>query len=69
MLSSMGVGSTKSSWGFTFFTLVPNTTEFMNAMSFAINGDVILKCVDFSPQFVWFRSPDGQYVESGGLYA
>lgn len=31
--------------GFTLFALVPNTTEFMNAISFALNGNVALRYV------------------------
>lgn len=31
--------------GITLFALVPNTTEFMNAISFAINGNIALRCV------------------------
>jgi len=52
----------------TLFTLVPNP-QFMNAMSFAINGNISLSRVDFSPQFVSFKAPYLQYVEWGGLYA
>lgn len=29
--------------GVTLFALVPNTTEFMNAMSFALNGNIALR--------------------------
>ena len=28
--------------GFTLFALVPNTTEFLNAISFALNGNIAL---------------------------
>ena len=31
--------------GLTLFALVPNTTEFMNAMSFAMNGNIALRWV------------------------
>lgn len=31
--------------GITLFALVPNTTEFMNAISFALNGNIALRCV------------------------
>ena len=31
--------------GVTLFALVPNTTEFMNAMSFALNGNIALRWV------------------------
>jgi Ca2+:H+ antiporter len=29
--------------GITLFALVPNTTEFMNAISFALNGNIALR--------------------------
>lgn len=29
--------------GITVFALVPNTTEFMNAISFALNGNIALR--------------------------
>jgi Ca2+/H+ antiporter len=29
--------------GFTLFALVPNTTEFVNAISFALNGNIALR--------------------------
>jgi Ca2+:H+ antiporter len=29
--------------GLTLFALVPNSTEFMNAMSFALNGNIALR--------------------------
>jgi Ca2+:H+ antiporter len=29
--------------GVTLFALVPNTTEFMNAISFALNGNIALR--------------------------
>jgi Ca2+:H+ antiporter len=31
--------------GVTLFALVPNTTEFMNAISFALNGNIALRYV------------------------
>jgi Ca2+:H+ antiporter len=43
-----GSGIDEKFLGVTLFALVPNTTEFMNAMSFAINGNISLRCVDFS---------------------
>jgi Ca2+:H+ antiporter len=52
MLSSMAVESTRSSWESHCFALVPNTTEFMNAMSFAINGNISLRYVDL-PSFLY----------------
>lgn len=42
-----GSGIDEKFLGVTLFALVPNTTEFMNAMSFAINGNINLRCVDF----------------------
>jgi len=47
-----GSGIDEKFLGVTLFALVPNTTEFMNAMSFAINGNINLRCVDFPPPFV-----------------
>ena len=43
-----GSGIDEKFLGVTLFALVPNTTEFMNAMSFAINGNISLRCVGFS---------------------
>ncbi|KAI9512430.1 hypothetical protein F5148DRAFT_902069 [Russula earlei] len=37
-----GSGINEKFLGITLFALVPNTTEFMNAMSFAINGNIAL---------------------------
>jgi Ca2+:H+ antiporter len=36
--------------GFTLFALVPNTTEFLNAISFALNGNIALR---FAPCLRW----------------
>ena len=38
--------------GFTLFALVPNTTEFLNAISFALNGNIALR---FSPPISYGR--------------
>ena len=38
-----GSGIPEKILGITLFALVPNTTEFMNAMSFAINGNISLR--------------------------
>ena len=35
-----GSGIDEKFLGVTLFALVPNTTEFMNAMSFALNGNI-----------------------------
>lgn len=40
-----GSGIQEKFLGITLFALVPNTTEFMNAISFAINGNIALRCV------------------------
>lgn len=37
-----GSGIDEKFLGITLFALVPNTTEFMNAMSFALNGNISL---------------------------
>jgi Ca2+:H+ antiporter len=41
-----GSGIPEKVLGITLFALVPNTTEFMNAMSFAINGNISLRLVE-----------------------
>ena len=38
-----GSGIPEKFLGITLFALVPNTTEFMNAISFAINGNIALR--------------------------
>jgi Ca2+/H+ antiporter len=43
-----GSGIDEKFLGVTLFALVPNTTEFMNAISFALNGNIALRCVYFS---------------------
>jgi len=40
-----GVAIDEKFLGLTLFTLIPNTTEFMNAMSFAMNGNIALRYV------------------------
>lgn len=40
-----GSGIDEKFLGISLFALVPNTTEFMNAMSFAINGNIALRYV------------------------
>jgi Ca2+:H+ antiporter len=40
-----GSGIDEKLLGVTLFALVPNTTEFMNAISFALNGNISLRCV------------------------
>jgi Ca2+:H+ antiporter len=51
-----GSGIDEKFLGVTLFALVPNTTEFMNAMSFAINGNISLRYADLSP--ILLVSPD-----------
>lgn len=50
-----GSGIDEKFLGITLFALVPNTTEFMNAMSFAMNGNISLRCVGFS-RTIGFRT-------------
>ena len=38
-----GSGIDEKFLGVTLFALVPNTTEFMNAVSFAMNGNIALR--------------------------
>ena len=38
-----GSGIQEKFLGITLFALVPNTTEFMNAISFALNGNIALR--------------------------
>jgi Ca2+:H+ antiporter len=40
-----GSGIDEKFLGVTLFALVPNTTEFMNAISFALHGNIALRCV------------------------
>lgn len=40
-----GSGIDEKFLGITLFALVPNTTEFMNAISFAMNGNIALRFV------------------------
>jgi len=40
-----GSGIDEKFLGITLFALVPNTTEFMNAISFAMNGNIALRLV------------------------
>lgn len=40
-----GSGISEKLLGVILFALVPNTTEFMNAISFALNGNIALSCV------------------------
>ncbi|KAL8937372.1 MAG: hypothetical protein Q9216_004460 [Gyalolechia sp. 2 TL-2023] len=64
--------------GITLFALVPNTTEFLNAISFAMNGNIALSmeigsayalqvCLLQIPALVLFSAIHGQYVDSQDL--
>lgn len=44
----VGSGIDEKFLGVTLFALVPNTTEFMNAISFAMNGNIALRYVDYA---------------------
>jgi Ca2+/H+ antiporter len=45
--------------GFTLFALVPNTTEFLNAISFALNGNIALSYLSLAVVLilVWKLDP------------
>jgi len=48
----LGSGSIDEKFlGFTLFALVPNTTEFLNAISFALNGNIALRYLLFGTTF------------------
>ncbi len=64
--------------GITLFALVPNTTEFLNAISFAMNGNIALSmeigsayalqvCLLQIPALVLFSAIHGQYVSTEAL--
>jgi hypothetical protein len=48
-----GSGIDEKFLGVTLFALVPNTTEFMNAVSFAMNGNIALRYPAIVPFFSW----------------
>lgn len=64
--------------GITLFALVPNTTEFLNAISFAMNGNIALSmeigsayalqvCLLQIPALVLFSAVHGRFVDPGDL--
>ncbi|KAL9593599.1 MAG: hypothetical protein Q9179_005801 [Wetmoreana sp. 5 TL-2023] len=64
--------------GITLFALVPNTTEFLNAISFAMNGNIALSmeigsayalqvCLLQLPALVLFSAVHGRYVDPHDL--
>ena len=64
--------------GITLFALVPNTTEFLNAISFAMNGNIALSmeigsayalqvCLLQIPALVLFSALHGRYINSEDL--
>ncbi|KAL8243550.1 hypothetical protein R6Q59_009808 [Mikania micrantha] len=64
--------------GITLFALVPNTTEFLNAISFAMNGNIALSmeigsayvlqvCLLQIPALVLFTALRGQWIDSENL--
>ncbi|KAL8790461.1 MAG: hypothetical protein Q9213_000613 [Squamulea squamosa] len=64
--------------GITLFALVPNTTEFLNAISFAMNGNIALSmeigsayalqvCLLQIPALVLFSAIHGRYVDPADL--
>ena len=64
--------------GFTLFALVPNTTEFLNAISFAMNGNIALSmeigsayalqvCLLQIPALVLFSAVHGRWIDPSNL--
>lgn len=64
--------------GITLFALVPNTTEFLNAISFAMNGNIALSmeigsayalqvCLLQIPALVLFSAIHGRWIDPGDL--
>jgi Ca2+:H+ antiporter len=64
--------------GITLFAMVPNTTEFLNAISFAMNGNIALSmeigsayalqvCLLQIPALVLFSAVRGRWVDGGNL--
>ncbi|KAI9793148.1 MAG: hypothetical protein M1833_000833 [Piccolia ochrophora] len=64
--------------GITLFALVPNTTEFLNAISFAMNGNIALSmeigsayalqvCLLQIPALVLFSAVYGRFIESPNM--
>ena len=64
--------------GITLFALVPNTTEFLNAISFAMNGNIALSmeigsayalqvCLLQIPALVLFSAVHGRYIDPADL--
>ena len=64
--------------GITLFALVPNTTEFLNAISFAMNGNIALSmeigsayalqvCLLQIPALVLFSAFNGRFLDHEGL--
>jgi Ca2+:H+ antiporter len=64
--------------GITLFALVPNTTEFLNAISFAMNGNIALSmeigsayalqvCLLQIPCLVLFSAFSGQYIDPASI--
>jgi Ca2+:H+ antiporter len=64
--------------GITLFALVPNTTEFLNAISFAMNGNIALSmeigsayalqvCLLQIPALVLFSAVHGRWIDPGDM--
>lgn len=65
-----GSGIDEKFLGLTLFALVPNTTEFMNAMSFALNGNIALRSVyDLRDQPLRRNTNGNDSMEIGSAYA
>lgn len=63
-----GSGIDEKFLGITLFALVPNTTEFMNAISFAMNGNIALRLV-FKILSVPYLTYFASSMEIGSAYA
>ena len=63
-----GSGIDEKFLGVTLFALVPNTTEFMNAISFAMNGNIALRYVRLRCE-VAIADPCFCSMEIGSAYA
>ena len=63
-----GSGIDEKFLGVTLFALVPNTTEFMNAISFAMNGNISLRSVLLYKSACYFPN-SARSMEIGSAYA
>ncbi|KAH0832208.1 hypothetical protein J3R83DRAFT_13128 [Lanmaoa asiatica] len=64
-----GSGIDEKFLGITLFALVPNTTEFMNAISFALNGNIALRFVSINAMPSTADDFRNHSMEIGSAYA